>query len=175
MSSAAYHIATGSNAEEVVHTATQGSGVPLHRIREVRRQQGVSLRRVSRALQVDFDEVRRQEEPTTELTLAQLYRWQKVLDVPIGELLIECEAPLSTPVMKRARLVKLMKTAAAILEKAESAPIRRMAETLITQLVEIMPELKEVSPWHAVGQRRTLNEYGRVVERRLTDGVWRDL
>lgn len=107
--------------------------------------------------------------------MAQLYRWQKVLDVPINELLIECEAPLSTPVMKRARLVKLMKTAAAILDKAEAAPIRRMAETLITQLVEIMPELKEVSPWHAVGQRRTLNEYGRVVERRLTDGIWRDL
>lgn len=175
MSSAAYHVATNSNAEEVVHTAPQGSGVPRHRIREVRRQQGVSLRRVSRALQVDFDEVRRQEECTSNLSLDELYKWQKVLEVPVGELLIECEAPLSTPVMKRARLVKLMKTAAAIMEKAEAAPIRRMAETLITQLIEIMPELKEVSPWHAVGQRRTLNEYGRVVERRLTGEVWRDL
>lgn len=174
MSSAAYHPVPIRDVDEVVPTDGP-KGRRLHRIREVRRQQGVSLRRVARALKVDYDTVRDQEEETTDLPLSLVYQWQKVLDVPVSDLLIDTEASLSAPVMQRARLVKLMKTAQAIMEKAEAPPIRRMAETLITQLCEIMPELKDVSPWHAVGQRRTLNEYGRVVERRLTDGVWRDL
>jgi hypothetical protein len=38
---------------------------------------------------------------------------------------------------------------------------------LSEQLVEIMPELKQVAPWHSVGQRRTLDEYGRIVERQI--------
>jgi len=174
MSSAAYHHIPIRDVDEVV--PTDGSKRSrLHRIREVRRQQGVSLRRVARALKVDYDTVRDQEDEGTDLPLSLVYQWQRVLDVPVSDLLIDTEATLSAPVLQRARLVKLMKTAQAIMEKAETAPLRRMAETMITQLCEIMPELKDVSPWHAVGQRRTLNEYGRVVERRLTDGVWRDL
>lgn len=175
MSSAAYEAVPAREVDEVVPTESREPGKRLHRIREVRRQQGVSVRRVARALHLDFEQVKQQESETSDLTLSALYQWQKVLDVPVTELLIESEAPLSAPVMKRARLIKLMKTAAAILEKAEEPPIKRMAETLISQLIEIMPELKEVIPWHAVGQRRTLNEYGKVVERRLSDGVWRDL
>ena len=34
-------------------------------------------------------------------------------------------------------------------------------------------ELVDVSPWHTVGQRRTLEDYGRVVERQLPDDVLR--
>jgi hypothetical protein len=32
-----------------------------------------------------------------------------------------------------------------------------------------MPELKEVSPWHSVGQRRSLDEMGRIAENPLGD------
>ena len=46
-----------------------------------------------------------------------------------------------------------------------------MAQMLVEQLVEIMPELEEVSPWHDFGQRRSLEEYGRVVERRLSEDM----
>ena len=53
-------------------------------------------------------------------------------------------------------MVRLMKTAAALLEDAPNIHTKRMAENLIEQLLEIMPELKEVGPWHSVGQRRTL-------------------
>lgn len=146
-----------------------------HRIEQVRRQQGVSLRRVARALKIDTHEARRQEHPSSNLHLSDLYAWQSVLDVPVGDLLTEGAEPLSAPVLERARLLKLMKTAAAILEKAENQSLRRMAEMLISQLIEIMPELEGVSPWHVVGQRRTLEDYGRVIERRLPDGWWRDL
>jgi hypothetical protein len=45
---------------------------------------------------------------------------------------------------------------------------------LIEQLIEIMPELADVSPWHSVGQRRGLDEFGRVFERRIRDDLLRD-
>ena len=93
--------------------------------------------------------------------------------MPIADLLLDNDGPLSPLVMQRARMVKLMKTAAAIFEKAESNPVRRLVQMLIDQLVEIMPELKEVGPWHSVGQRRTLDDFGRVVEQSVPDEVFR--
>jgi hypothetical protein len=71
--------------------------------------------------------------------------------------------------MERARLIRLMKTAAAIRESVKSAGASRLATMLVEQLLEIMPELAEVSAWHSVGQRRSLDEYGRIVERRMRD------
>ena len=145
----------------------------LHRLATVRRQQGVSLRNVARRLNLDLATVRQQEEETSDLTLSVLYQWQRVLDVPISELLTDYDAPLSPPVMERARMVKVMKTVAAIVEKAESASMKRLVQMLCDQLLEIMPELTDIAPWHAVGQRRTLDEYGRVVERQFPDDMFR--
>ena len=67
-----------------------------------------------------------------------------------------------------------MKTVAAIREKSQNTAIQRLAQTLVNQLVEIMPELKGINPWHSVGQRRSLDEYGRVVERTYSDDIWRE-
>ena len=55
----------------------------------------------------------------------------------------------------RTQMVRLMKTAGAILERAQQRSIHRMAQMLVDQLCEAMPELKTVGPWHAVGRRRT--------------------
>jgi len=93
---------------------------------------------------------------------------QKALDVPLAELLVESEDSLSGPVMERARMVRLMKTAAAIKERAEGTPIGRLAEMLSEQILEIMPELSDVGPWHSVGQRRTSTDLGRVFERQFS-------
>jgi hypothetical protein len=101
-----------------------------------------------------------------------LYQWAAVLDVPVTELLIEPNESLSPPVMKRAELLQLMKTAKAILERG-SLPVRRMAEMLIDQLIEIMPELKDVTPWPAVGQRRDGSDLGRIAERSVPRAMWR--
>ncbi len=92
--------------------------------------------------------------------------------MPIADLLVESNGALSPPVQQRARLVRVMKTVAAIMEKSENLSIRRLAQTLVNQLVEIMPELEGVSPWHTVGQRRTLDEPGRIVERMYSENVW---
>jgi len=120
----------------------------------------------------DMRDLKVQEEETSDMLLSELYAWQRVLDVPVAELLVDNDGSLSPPVLERARLVKLMKTAAAILDKADNPSIRRMAQTLIDQLTEIMPELQGVSPWHAVGQRRTLDEFGRAVERGMNVPWW---
>lgn len=141
----------------------------LHRIAVVRRQQGVSLRTAARHLGAHASQLRLQEDEATDLTLSQLYQWQQVLDVPISDLLVEADGPLSRPVLRRAQMVRLMKTAGAIQEAAGSPAIRRMAENLINQLVEVMPELREISPWHSVGQRRSQEEYGVAYHRRLAD------
>lgn len=141
----------------------------LHRISEVRRQQGVSVRCAARQLGTDATRVREQEQCDSDLTLSELYAWQRILEVPVSDLLMDPETPLSRPVMERARLVRLMKTAAAILEESKSSSTQLLAERLIDQLLEIMPELKEVGAWHSVGQRRSLDEFGRVFENRISE------
>lgn len=147
-----------------------GAGKPrLHCISSVREQQGMSLRSVARRMDMDVSEIKLLERETTDMLLSTLYKWQAALDVPVASLLVEQDDPLSEPVLKRARMIRLMKTAAALLDRAESKPIQRLATMLIEQLVEIMPELKDVSAWHAVGQRRSLDECGRIAEQPLPD------
>ncbi|HKD38034.1 MAG TPA: helix-turn-helix transcriptional regulator [Pirellulales bacterium] len=146
---------------------------PLHRLSTVRKQQGISQRNVARRLGVDVATVNEQEQEEADLPLSVVYAWQRVLDVPVAELLVDSDAPLSPPVMERARLVKLMKTAAAIMEKAHSNALKRLVTMMVEQLLEIMPELRDVSAWHTIGQRRTLDDYGRAVERQLPDDLLR--
>jgi hypothetical protein len=67
-----------------------------------------------------------------------------------------------------------MKTAAAMLQKAPNPGMQRMAQMLVEQLIDIMPELEQVGPWHEFGQRRSLQDYGQVMERRISDDAfWR--
>ena len=148
---------------------------PLHRLAAVRRQQGISQRNMARRLGTDIQEIRNQESEERDLKLSELYAWQQVLDVPVADLLVDSDGPLSPLVFERARMVKLMKTAVAITEKTQSASVKRMVQMLTDQLVEIMPELKEVGAWHSVGQRRTLDDYGRAVERQVSDDMIRRL
>ena len=68
---------------------------------------------------------------------------------------------------------RLVETAGAILERASQPSIRRMAQMLVDQLCEVMPELKGVSPWHAVGRRRTQDELGQAAFRRIPTDVFR--
>ena len=140
----------------------------LHRIREVRIRQGISLRTAARHLRTDLRSARADEQESTDLTLSQLYQWQRVLDVPVSELLSESGDVLSRPVLERARMVRVMKTAQSLLEKAPNPPMKRLAQMLVEQLTELMPELAEVSAWHNVGQRRSLEDFGRAAEQTIS-------
>ena len=144
-------------------------GQTLHRIQEVRRLQGMSLRTAARQLGTDIRSIRAQEQSSADLKLSDLYRWQQALEVPIGELLVEDADPLSRPVRERAAMVKVMKTARTLVDTAPEGGVRTMAENLVTQLLDLMPELAEVSSWHTVGQRRGLEEMGRIAEQTIAD------
>jgi hypothetical protein len=118
--------------------------------------------------------VKIEESETTDLPLSRLYQWRDALDVPIEELLAESGDGLTDGIQERAHLVRVMKTALAILERSNQTSIQRMAQTLVDQLREMMPELEEVGPWHTVGQRRRRDELGVAAERRLADDVFFD-
>ncbi|MFV2068674.1 MAG: helix-turn-helix domain-containing protein [Pirellulales bacterium] len=141
----------------------------LHRIRSIRLRQGMSLRTVARRMQLTVSQIREREDETRDMALSELHHWQRALDVPITELLAEEDETLSTPVLRRARMLKIMKTARAILDNTESLQLERLTQRLVDQLVEVMPELQNISPWHATGQRRTLDELGRIAEHPFPD------
>lgn len=146
----------------------------LHRISEVREQQGTSLRSVARKLNLPIHEVRAQEEASSDLRISDLLKWQEILEVPLADLLTDNNGPLSEPVCNRASMLRIMKTTKAILESTGEDPIKRLGNMLVEQLVQLMPELAEVSAWHTVGQRRTQDEVGRIVERSIPDSFFTD-
>jgi hypothetical protein len=156
-----------SSNEDLVHPVLPASAMPhkkrLHRLREVRREQGVSSRRAAQLLGISVEQLHHDEDPETDLALSQIYEWQRLLEVPVADLLDEPHAPLSAPVMRRAQLVRLMKTVQAIVERSSQASVRRLGQTMINQLVEIMPELEGVTPWHSL-DRRTQNQNSRILE-----------
>jgi len=158
----------------VPHVPVSPNPKPLHRIADVRRQQGISVRSAARRLHTSMDQVRRQEDPANDMLVSELLCWQQVLDVPLADLLVEADGPLSEPIMARARLLRIMKTVRAIGETATSSSIQRFATMLEQQLVELMPELKDVAAWHSIGKRRPLSELGRTAERVLPDTFFND-
>jgi hypothetical protein len=165
---------TGFSQVPVPPVPAASGARPLHRIADARRRQGISVRSAARRMQTSMEQVRRQEDPTCDMLLSDLQRWQRALDVPISELLVDSDAPLSEPVLTRARLLRVMKTVQAIRESATSPSIQRFATMLAQQLIELMPELEGVAAWHSVGQRRSPNELGRIAERVLPDSYFND-
>jgi transcriptional regulator with XRE-family HTH domain len=160
------------DVEPCVGTEVSVSGRPLQRVGIVRRLQGISRRTVARFLQTDISTVKKQEDATADMPLSDLYQWQAALEVPISELLVEADDSLSKPILQRSQLVRLMKTALAMQENADKSPLKEMAETLVGQLVDIMPELSEVGSWHAVGRRRSRKELGAAADRRISEDVF---
>ncbi len=142
----------------------------LHRLGAVRRLQGISRRTMARRMNLEVADIRRQEDEFSDLTISILYEWQRALDVPVAELLVEENGDtLSEPLLKRAQLVRLMKTALALLDVADSQSARVMAQSLVDLLIDVMPELRGVGAWHVVGRRRRLDELG-VAASRLPAG-----
>jgi transcriptional regulator with XRE-family HTH domain len=161
------------NSGQGSRSAGRRSRRKMHRIAEVRQRQGVTLRNVSRRLGIELSVVRDQEQADCDLRISEVLAWHSVLEVPIAELLVEDEGQLSGPVLERSRMVKLMKTAAALRERTGGTPAGRMVEMLVAQILEIMPELEDVTPWNTVGQRRTLDDVGRTARSSVPDDIFR--
>jgi len=170
------HAAGNGHAANVAPTngepsppATANSPRTLQHLREARQRQGLSVRCVAQRLNLTVAEVHDQEQGPADILLSELYRWQSVLEVPIEELLNDPQDGLSMRVQVRARMLRVMKTARALRGQARTESERRLAKLLINQLIEIMPELKEVAAWPTVGQRRAADELGRIAERPISD------
>jgi len=166
--STAYQFVPESEVEPTPMVRPYPPRRPLHRLKAVRRQEQISRATLARRLKTSVREVELQEEDSADMLLTTLYKWQEALDVPLCELLVETEEPLSTPVLRRAQLLRIMKTVATILERSRQVSIQRMAQTLADQLTELMPELKDATPWPAVGRRRSRRELGLAARRCLS-------
>ncbi len=167
-----------SHSSKHSHLNRPASGVEnarkLHRLGETRQREEISRRSIARRLGVDVATVELQEGEFTDIPLSALYAWQDALGVPLVELLVDSDERHSTPAIKRGQLVRLMKTALSILEQAEPPPLRLLAERLVGQLLDVMPELREVNSWPDVGQRRRRDDYGRAARHSLPDELFFD-
>lgn len=134
----------------------------VHRIAEVRAQQGLSLRAIARRTGIDIRELKQQELATSDLSLRDLLRWADALEVPVSNLLTDRDHELSSNVRDRAALVKIMKTVVALQEVASSPRVSRLTEMLREQLLAMMPELAEVGGWPNYGSRRPQDHVGRI-------------
>jgi transcriptional regulator with XRE-family HTH domain len=147
-------------------------GRALHRLAAVRRQQGISRTAVARRLQIDVEEVRQQESEYTDLPLSTLYAWQSILDVPVAELLVEPGDELAVTVELRSQLLRLAKSVQMVAERTKQQSIRWMAQTMFSQLVEIMPELATIDAWNITGRPRRRSDLGVAAERRAPDDIF---
>jgi len=140
---------------------------PLHRIREVRLEQEMTLRSIACRTGEARAKLAEEEMQHTDLTLSRLHWWRRMLDVPIADLLVEPDAGLSPLILERVRMLRIMKTVASIKREAADDRVRRLAEMLERQMLEIAPEMHGVIPWNSVGQRRTSDELGRAAEQMI--------
>lgn len=140
----------------------------VNRIALVRQQQEMSLRSVARHTGVDVRTLRKQEKPTANLTLTELTNWANALDVPVKDLIDVPGQGLASPIQQRAQLIRIMKSAVSIQENADCESMQAFADTLVSQLVELMPELDGISAWPTYGQRRGSEEVGRAAEQYMT-------
>lgn len=162
---------TAKQESPVQVSPTKPEAVPslpknLQRVARAREQQGFSLRTISRRTGIDLRTLRTHELPTTDLKLSELRSWQLALEIPLVDLIEDDLQPLSSPVKDRAMMVRIMKTVVAIKEAAGSPRMQRLSEMLFNQMVELMPELKEIGAWPQHGSRRSCGD-SRIVEQQV--------
>ena len=127
---------------------------PLHRIAEVRRQQGISKRTAAKRMGTSISQICSREQPHVDMMLSELHRWEQALEVPVSELLVGSDDdPLQHRVVSRARLIKVMKTARALMA-TDDVRVERLAMMLEEQLCELMPELAGVRAWKTTEEQR---------------------
>ena len=136
----------------------------LHRIAEVRLQQGLSLRAIARRTGLPVRELRNQEQPHTNLSLRDLHIWKDALEVPLEHLLADRDLSVSESIQSRALLVRIMKTVISLREIVVSRRISLLLDLLRQQLVELMPELGKINGWPSHGSRRGFDEFGRILQ-----------
>ena len=144
---------------------TTPSSSPLHRTGEVMRRESITVRSLAGRLNITQGQAARLIDPENDLSLSDLYRLRDVLGVPLEELISEVRVGLSEPIKLRAQLLRLMRTVHSIQDNSNQEQVTRLAGRMRDDLLKIMPELAEVSSWPVVGNRRTAQDLGAIVDR----------
>lgn len=130
-----------------------------HYIAEAIENQGLSISYCARRLGLPSEEVIRQINPQSNLTLEQLFNWSEALDVPLPELL-PFDAVTSDPIRNRALLLRIMKTARQLQRISHDTPLEYAVATLVAQLLELVPDFETVEAWPSVGKSRVAQTDG---------------
>ena len=136
--------------EDIDYTAAPGR---RHYIADVIKNQGISISLCAKRLGISQEEVLRQIDPKSNLSLRQLFDWSEALETPLPELL-PFDASTSDPIRNRALLLRIMKTARQIQSLSVNTPVQYAAETLVRQLLELVPDFYMIEAWPTVGQSR---------------------
>ena len=137
-----------------------------HRVRTVREQEEVSLNALARRTKIKESLIEQLDDEGYDMPLSMLYRLAEGLRVPIAELLLGGQdGTISEPIRQRACLLRIARTAHTILAKSKHKATRNLAQTLVDQLVDLMPELADAGTWPEVGKRRSPTDVPRMEER----------
>jgi transcriptional regulator with XRE-family HTH domain len=98
------------------------------RLQLVREKLGISLEEVSRIMGVSLEQARKEELPTSDLSLTQLHRWQKALRVSFRELLICEKDPMSLPGLSVESLIDMHNLANSSVSTFASELSRQLSE-----------------------------------------------
>ena len=154
-----------------VRTRKTGEKKVYHMIAEVRKREGIPIKKCAKLLGISVEEAREQEKPTNPLTVSQLRKWKRALKVPYSEFYGRDDDDLDDPIRNRAMLLKVMKSVKSVRQHSRAERIRILADNAISQLVALMPELEQVSAWPDVGQSHESRAPGVVATRRFDPEV----
>jgi transcriptional regulator with XRE-family HTH domain len=124
----------------VVELGTPASPTVLHRLAAVRRAKGIPRRVLARRLGISVEELRFKEE-STDISVSTLCEWASKLGVPVTELVVEPDEALTPTQLAQSQAARLMKVAARLRDRTKRRNIRRLAQTFVEQLTEILPAL----------------------------------
>ncbi len=89
---------------------------------------------------ISVEELRFKEE-STDISVSTLCEWASKLGVPVTELVVEPDEALTPTQLAQSQAARLMKVAARLRDRTKRRNIRRLAQTFVEQLTEILPAL----------------------------------
>ena len=146
----------------------------IHRLASVRKQERVSWKSLSRRTGIPIGELKLQENEGQDLRLSTLQKWHQAFNVPIEELVVEPDDRITPSLELKAHLIKVTKTILLLLEQCEDETTKILAKRLFDELIQIMPELKEVGPWPTRNRPRDPNDVPRRVEQQISTDLLPD-
>ncbi|MCR5359895.1 MAG: helix-turn-helix domain-containing protein [Thermoguttaceae bacterium] len=131
---------------------TKKIGETFHHIHEIRTRKGISLDYCAKKIGISLAAARKQEKPTSNLSISQLIKWMDVLNVQLSEILGLEEGDLDDPIFHLTELLKVKDLAESIQGGTREGSIYCVAGNLITNLDNLIFDSKDVAGGENVGQ-----------------------